>query len=65
MVDGLVLEDLDVFKYLVSLVTPVWRVEEDVQHIVLKGSKVLGAVKSVLKGKTMSWWGVKNVFEMI
>ena len=39
--------------------TTVGGVEADVQQRVLKGSKVLGAVASVLKGRTMRC-GVKN-----
>ena len=54
MMDGLVLEDLEVFKYLGSLVTAVEGLEADVIQTVLEESKVLGAVRSVLKGRTMS-----------
>ena len=55
MMDGLVLEEVEVLKYLGSLVTAVGGVEADVQLRVLEGSKVLGPVISVLKGRTMSW----------
>ena len=47
------------FKYLRSLGMAVGRVETDVQQRVLEGSKVLGAVRSVLQGRTMRW-GVKK-----
>ena len=59
MIDGQVLEDVAVIKYLGSLVTAVGGVEADVQQRVLERSKVLGAVRSILKGRTMSW-GVKK-----
>ena len=49
MMDGEVLEEVAVFKYLGSLVTAVGRVETDVQQRFLEGSKVFGAVRSVLK----------------
>ena len=55
VMDGQVLEEVAFFKYLGSLVTAVGGVEADVQQRVLKGRKVLGAVRSVLKGRTMSW----------
>ena len=49
MMDGLVLEEMGVFKYLGSLVTGVGGVEADLQQRVLERSEVLGAVRSVLK----------------
>ena len=55
MMDGLVLEEVEVFKYLGSVVTAVREVEAIVKQRVLEDSKVLRAVRSVLKGKTMSW----------
>ena len=54
MIDGQVLEEMAVFKYLGSLVTAVGGVEADVQQRVLEVSKVLGVVRSILKGRTMS-----------
>ena len=48
MMDGLVLEDVKVYKYLRSLVMAVVGVEADVQQRVFEGSKVLGAMSSVL-----------------
>ena len=50
MMDDEVLEEETVFKYLGSLVTAVEGVEEDVQKRVLERSKVLGEVRSILKG---------------
>ena len=55
IMDGQVLEEVDIFKYLGSLVTVVAGVKADVQQRVFEESKVLGAVRSVLKGSTMSW----------
>ena len=49
-----VMEEVVDFKYLGSLVTKVGGVEADVQKSVLEGSEVIGAVRSVLKSKTMS-----------
>ena len=48
MMDDLVLEEVEVFKYLGSLVTAVGKVKADVQQRVLEGSKVLGGVKKTL-----------------
>ena len=42
MMDGQVLEEVAVFKYLRSLVTAVGGVEADAQQRVLEGSKALG-----------------------
>ena len=53
MMDGQVLEVVEVFKYVGSLVTEIGGVEAEIQQRVLEWSKVLGAVRSVLKGKTM------------
>ena len=39
--------------------------EADVQQRVLDGSKVLGAVRSVLKGRTMSRGLEKNLYQQI
>ena len=55
MMDGQMLEKVAVFKYLGSLVMSVGGVEADVQQRVLEGSKVLRAVRNVLKGRTVSW----------
>ena len=54
MMNGLVLEKVEVFKYLGSQVTAIGGVEADVQQRILEGSKVLEAVRNVLKGGTMS-----------
>ena len=65
MMDGHVLEEVEVFRYLGSLVTAVWGVEADVQQSVLEGSKVLGAVRSILKGRTMSWGVKKTLYQQV
>ena len=49
------LEEVKAFKYLGAMVTAGGGVEAKVQQRVLEGSKVLGAVRRVLKGRTMSW----------
>ena len=60
MMDGQVLEEVEVFKYLGSLVPAVGRVEAEVQQRVLEGSNVMGAVRCVVKSRTMSC-GVKKI----
>ena len=65
MIDGLVLEEVEVFKYLPCSVTAVEGVDADVQQRVLEGSKVLGAVRSGLKGRTMSWGVKKNLYQQV
>ena len=54
IMDGEVLENVAAFKYLGSLVTAEGGVEADVQQRVMEGTKVLGAVRIVLKGRTTS-----------
>ena len=65
MMDGQVLEEIKVFKYLGSLVTAVAGLEADIQQRGLEGSKVLGDVKSVLKGRTMSWRVKKFLYQQV
>ena len=65
MLDGEVLEELAVFKYLGSLVRAVGGLEADVQQRVLEGSKAHGAVRSVLKGRTMSWGLRKTLYQQV
>ena len=55
--DGQVLEEMEVFKHLGLLVTAVGGAKAEMQTVqqkVLEGSKVLRAVRSVLKERTMS-----------
>ena len=65
MLDGLVLEKVEVFKFLGSLVRAVREVEADVQQGVLEGSKVLGAVRSILKSRTISWEMKKILYPQV
>ena len=65
MIDDEVLEEVAVIKYLGSLVTAVGGVETDVQQGVLEGSKVLGAVRRVLKSRTMSWGVKKTLYRQV
>ena len=60
MIDGQVLEEVGIFKYLGSLVTAVGRLEAEVQQRVLEGCRVLLAVRSVLNGRKKSW-GKENL----
>ena len=50
MMDGLEMKKVEVFKYLGSLAMAVGA---GVQQRVFEGSKVLGAVRSIFKGRTM------------
>ena len=45
--------------------TAVVGLEADVQQRVLEGSEVLGAVRSVLKGRTMSWGVKKALYQQV
>ena len=65
MINGLVLEEVKVFKYIESQVTAVGGVEADVQQSVLEGSKVLGVVRSVLKGRTISWGIKQSLYQQV
>ena len=56
---------MEIFKYLGSLVTAVERVQADVQQRVFQRSKVLGAVRSVLKGRTMIWAVKKTLYQHV
>ena len=49
------LEVVEIFKYLGSLMTAVGGVEAGVQQRVLDGREIQGALRSVLKGRTMIW----------
>ena len=51
MLNGEVLEEVDQFKYLGSVIAANGGVEADVHHRVNEGSKVLGAVKGVMKNR--------------
>ena len=59
------LEEVAVFKYLGSLMTAAGRVEADEQQRVLEGSKVLGAMRTVLKVRTMSWGLKKTLYQQV
>ena len=51
--DGEVLEEVDQFKYLGSVIAADGGVEADVRHRVNEGCKVLGAVKGVMKNRRL------------
>ena len=65
MMYGEVLEEVAVFKYLGSLVTAEGGVEAGAQQRFMEGSKVLGAVRSVLKGRTMRWGVKKTLYQQV
>ena len=51
VLNGEMLEEVDQFKYLGSVVAVSGGVEADVRHRVNEGCKVLGAVKKVMKNR--------------
>ena len=51
MLNEEVLEEVDQFKYLGSVIAANGRVESDVRHRVNEGCKVLGALKGVMKNR--------------
>ena len=62
MMDGQVLEEVEDFKYLGSLAMAVGA---EVQQRVFESSKVLGAVRSILKGRTMSFGEKKTLYQQV
>ena len=58
--NGEVLEEVDQFKYLGSIIAANGGVEEDVRHRVNEGCKVLGAMKGVMKNRGLGM-NVKRV----
>ena len=59
--DGEVLEEVDQFKYLGSVIAADGGVEADVRHRVNEGCKVLGAIKGVMKNRGLGM-DVKKVW---
>ena len=64
MLTGEALEEVDQFKYLVSVITANGGVEADVRHRVNEGCKVLGALKGVMKNRGLGM-NVKKVLYAI
>ena len=60
VLDGEVLEEVDQFKYLGSIIAADGGVEADVRYRVNEGCKVLGAMKGVMKNRRLGM-GVKRV----
>ena len=58
--NGEVLEEVDQFKYLGSMIAANGGVEADVRHRVNEGCKVMGAVKGVMKNRGLGM-NVKRV----
>ena len=64
MMDCLVLEEVEILKYLGSLVTAEGGVKAEVRQRVLEGNKVLGAVvRNILKGRAMSKVVKKTLYQ--
>ena len=61
--NGELLEEVDVFKYLGAHVAADGSMEVEVGKKVVEGSKVLGAVKGVLKGRSMSMEAKRSIYE--
>ena len=53
LLNGEALEEVDQFKYLGSVITTNGGVEADVHHRVNEGCKVLGALKGVMKNRSL------------
>ena len=64
MLIGEVLEEVDQFKYLGSVIAANGGVEADVRHIVNEGCKVLGALKGVMKNRGLGM-NVKVLYEKV
>lgn len=63
--NGEVLEEVDSFKYLGSVVEASGGVAADVRHRVNEGSKMLGAMKGVIKGRGVGMNVKKVLYEKI
>ena len=61
MLNGEVLEEVDQFKYLGSVIAANGGVEADVRHRVNEGCKVLDALEGVMKNRGLGM-NVKKVF---
>ena len=65
MLDGEVLEEVDQFKYLGSIISANGGVEADVSHRVSEGSKVLGAVNGVIRNRGLGMNVKKVLYEKV
>ena len=63
--DGEVLEEVDQFKYLGSVIAADGGVEADVRHRVNEGCKVLGAIKGVMKNRGLGMDVKKVLYEKV
>ena len=65
MLNGVVLEEVDQFKYLGSVIAANGGVEADVHHRVNEGCKVLGALKGVMKNRGLGMNVKKVLYEKV
>ena len=65
MLKGEALEEVDQFKYLGSVITANGGVEADVRHKVIKGCKMLDAVKGVMKNRGLGMNVRKVLYEKV
>ena len=65
MLNGAVLEEVDQFKYLGSIIAANGGVEADVRHRVNEGCKVLGAMKGVMKNRGLGMNVKKVLYEKV
>ena len=65
VLNGEVLEEVDQFKYLGSMIAASGGVEADVRHRVNEGCKVLGAVKGVMKNRGLGMNVKKVLYEKV
>ena len=63
--NGEILEEVDQFKYLGSVVAANGRIEADVCHRVKEGSKTLGAMKRVMKCRGLGMNVKKELYEKV
>ena len=65
MLNGEVLEEIDQFKYLGSVIAANGGIEADVHHRVNEGCKVLGALKGVIKKRGLGMKVKKVLYEKV
>ena len=65
MLEGEVLEEVDQFKYLGSIISANGGVEADVSHRVNEGCKVLGAVNGVIKNRGLGMDVKRALYEKV
>ena len=65
MLNGEALEEVDLFKYLSSVIAASGGVEADVRHRINEGCKVLGSLKGVMKNRRLEMNVKKVLYEKV